>query len=194
MNNNIEAVVLAAGYSSRAEAFKLELDLGGKTVIERCIEGMAPLCSRIIVVGGYQIDKIREILGNNPQVEIVFNSRYAEGMFTSVKTGMSQTRGERIFFTPGDYPLINPEICCQLLKVDGDIIIPTFGGHKGHPVLFNGKIVRELLVENDSSNLRDFIQRRGFQTLTVADDGILIDLDTQEDYQRILERTGLTRG
>lgn len=95
---NIEAVVLAAGYSSRAEAFKLELDLGGKTVIERCVEGMLPLCSRIIVVGGYQADKIQRILQQYPQVEVVLNKRYAEGMFTSVKEGMRRIRGEKIFF------------------------------------------------------------------------------------------------
>jgi molybdenum cofactor cytidylyltransferase len=191
---NIEAVVLAAGYASRAEAFKLELDLGGKTVIERCIEGMLPFCSRIIVVGGYKIDRIQYILRQYPQVETVLNSRYAEGMFTSVKEGMRHIRGERIFFTPGDYPLISPEVCQRLIEQAGEIVIPTFGGRKGHPVLFSGKVAEELLLEEDSSNLRAFIQRKGFQTLAVDDEGILIDLDTQADYQLILERVGFTRG
>jgi molybdenum cofactor cytidylyltransferase len=186
---NIEAVVLAAGYSSRADAFKLELDINGKTVIEHCIESMIDLCSRIIVVGGYQIEKIIEILRKYPQIEVVLNSRYAEGMFTSVKEGIRHVRGDRVFFTPGDYPLISPEVCKRLLTTDGEIVIPVFGGRKGHPVLLSGHIAAELLMEDDRYNLRDFIQRKGFQTLMVEDEGILIDLDTTDDYKRIIERS-----
>ena len=96
---NIEAVVLAAGYSSRAGTFKLNLDIAGKTVIERCVEGMVDICSRIVVVGGYQIDMIVEVLQKYPKLEVVLNSRYAEGMFTSVKEGMRHVQGDRFFFT-----------------------------------------------------------------------------------------------
>ncbi|HBE80641.1 MAG TPA: molybdopterin-guanine dinucleotide biosynthesis protein A [Firmicutes bacterium] len=191
---NIEAVVLAAGYSSRAGAFKPGLDLGGKTVIERCLEGMLPLCDRVIVVGGYQIERLYQILAQYPSVEIVLNRRYVEGMFSSVKVGMSQAKAERILFTPGDHPLISQEVCRSLLRVDGDIVIPTFNGRKGHPVLLTRQIAQEILLENDDSNLRDYIQKKGYQTLAVTDEGILIDLDTKEDYQRIVERVRLTRG
>ena len=186
---NIEAVVLAAGYSSRAESFKMELDLHGKTVIERCIEGMNDLCSRIIVVGGYKIEKIQEVLGRYAKVEVVLNRRYPEGMFTSVKEGARHVRGDRFFFTPGDYPLISGEVCRRLLAMDGEIVIPVYGGKKGHPVLLSGAIAAELLREDDSYNLRDFIIRKGYQTLAVEDEGILLDLDTPQDYQRILERS-----
>jgi molybdenum cofactor cytidylyltransferase len=185
----IEAVILAAGYSSRAGAFKMELDLHGKTVIERCVEAMSPFCSRIIVVGGYKIEKLQEILKKYSYVEVIPNHRYDEGMFTSVKAGVRQVRGEKFFFSPGDYPLISREVCRKLLMQKGEIVIPIFQGHKGHPVLFSAKVADELLAMPDSSNLRDFIERRGYQTVTVNDEGILIDLDTPGDYERILERT-----
>jgi molybdenum cofactor cytidylyltransferase len=76
-----------------------------------------------------------------------------------------------------------------LLTTDGEIVIPVFGGRKGHPVLLSGHIAAELLMEDDRYNLRDFIQRKGFQTLMVEDEGILIDLDTTDDYKRIIERS-----
>jgi molybdenum cofactor cytidylyltransferase len=185
---NIEAVVLAAGYSSRAGTFKLNLDISGKTVIERCVEGMVDICSRIVVVGGYQIDQIIAVLKKYPKIEVVLNSRYAEGMFTSVKEGMRHVGGERFFFTPGDHPLINQEVCRRLLTVDGEIIVPVCGGRKGHPVLMAGHIAKELLLAEDTFNLRDFIQQKGYQALEVEDEGILMDIDTPDDYRRILER------
>ncbi len=186
----IEAVVLAAGYSSRAEAFKMELTVGGRTVIQRCIAGMYDLCARIIVVGGYRIERLEAVLQDYAKVELVCNPRYAEGMFTSVKEGARHVRGERFFFTPGDYPLISPAVCRSLLAAEGEIVIPVHGGRKGHPVLLAGELAAELVREDDSSNLRDFIQRKGYQTLEVAEPGILLDLDTQADYRRILERFG----
>ncbi len=185
---NVEGVVLAAGYSSRAGAFKPELDLGGKTVIERCVDGLAAVCSRVVVVGGFRIERIRAILEGYPGVEVVYNRDYATGMFSSVKAGTLQVRAERFFVTPGDYPLINPAVCRELLAVDGAIVIPAWGGRKGHPVLMAGSLATALVQADASDNLRDFIHRKGFQTLEVDDEGILLDIDTPEDYQRILKR------
>lgn len=185
---NIEGVVLAAGYSSRADAFKMTLDIGGKCVIERCIEGMLELCSRIVVVGGYGIERIEDALKNYSNVEVILNPHYAEGMFTSVKAGVRQIRGDRFFLTPGDYPLVNPATCRSLLSATGDMIIPTFGGRKGHPLLMAGDLAQELLKEPDSSSLRAFIQRKGYSPVEVADEGILWDIDTPEDYREVLKR------
>lgn len=185
---NVEAVVLAAGYSSRAEAFKLELEIGGKTVLERCIGGMLDLCSRIIVVSGYRIERVETLMKPYPKVAVVYNSRFDQGMFTSVKEGMRHVRGDRFFLTPGDYPLIGIEVCRSLLKIQGDIIIPTFSGRKGHPVLLAGSLAQALLEEDDTSNLRNFIRRQGYQTLEVDDEGILTDIDTPEDYRRVVAR------
>lgn len=188
MGMDIEAVVLAAGYSSRAGAFKMGLDVAGTTVIERCVAGLSEWCSRIIVVSGYRREKIDDLLRCAPKVEIVFNPHFAQGMFTSVKAGVAQVRAARFFLTPGDYPFIRPEVCRQLLQGTGEIVIPVYQGRRGHPVLMQREIVPALLVEDEGSNLRQFIHKRGFQTAAVADEGILLDIDTPQDYQRILEK------
>jgi molybdenum cofactor cytidylyltransferase len=184
----IEAVVLAAGYSSRAGAFKMGLEIGGRSVIERCIASLAEVCSRIVVVGGYQSGKLAALIRSCPRAELVINHRYAEGMFTSVKAGVKELDCDRFFLTPGDYPLVGPEVHRQLLASEGGIVIPAYHGRKGHPVLIPGEYARELLAEADTSNLRLFLQRKGFQTVAVADEGILMDVDTPEDYRRAVER------
>lgn len=185
---NIEGVVLAGGFSSRAGAFKMAWDIGGKSVIERCIEGMIDYCSRIIVVGGYRNEKIEELLSAYPKIETIFNQRYAEGMFTSVKAGVGHIRGERFFLTPGDYPLINPAVCQRLLDVDDQIVIPTFGGRKGHPILMTAHLAQELNQADDRSNLRSFINHHGYRTVEVDNEGILFDIDTPEDYRQVIGR------
>jgi molybdenum cofactor cytidylyltransferase len=164
------------------------LEIDGKSLIERSVGSMYDLCSRIVVVGGYRIERVRELLKPYQKVEVIFNRQYAQGMFRSVRVGAAQVRGDRFFLTPGDYPLITPEICQRLLKVEGEIVIPTFRGRKGHPILMAGHIAQDLLQESATSNLRNFIEQCGCQTIELDDEGVLLDLDTPEDYQAILER------
>ena len=174
----VDGVVLAAGQSRRAGVFKMALEIGEKTVIERTIEGMYEICDRIIVVGGFKIEIVREILDTCEKVEVVFNENYEAGMFTSVKTGISHVSAQKFFLTPGDYPLIGENVYRKMLGMDGDIIIPTFNSRKGHPVLMRSHLIDKILANPDSYNLRDFIVSEGFTTIEVDDDVILMDIDT----------------
>ncbi len=182
----LEAVILAAGFSSRAGTFKMELDFGGKGILERCIEGFYDICTQIYVVGGYQYEKVQRITQRYSKVQMVYNSQYIKGMFSSVKEGVRQVKAERFFFTPGDYPLINQAVCMKMLEESGEIIIPAFNGKKGHPVLMSGKLAKEIFQEAEDSNLKNFINRRGFTLVEVNDKGILMDVDTMDDYYKLL--------
>lgn len=178
----VEGIILAAGFSSRAGAYKLTLELCGKTVIERCIEGMYDACSKIIVVGGYNIKKLTPILDKYSKIRLVYNESYQSGMFSSVIKGFTHTEGDKVFMIPGDYPLVSQHVYENLLKVNKNIVIPTYEGIKGHPVLMNKRMASLLLSATDISNLREFIIKHGFKTLEVKCPGILMDIDTPEDY------------
>lgn len=180
---------MAAGYSSRAGEFKLAWSLAGKSLIERTIESMSPFCARIIVVGGHRVEEITALTRDYAQVEVVFNKDYRSGMFSSVKTGVAHLQGKRFFLLPGDHPLVAGEVYRKLLQVEADIVIPTFKGRKGHPVLIKSALADEILQEPADSNLRAFIRRRGFELVEVEDSGILVDIDTREEYERIKQRS-----
>jgi molybdenum cofactor cytidylyltransferase len=182
----IEGIVLAAGFSSRAGTYKMTLKIGEATVIEKCIEGMYDLCSRIIVVGGFKVENIFRVLGKYPKVEIVLNKNYEDGMFSSLKEGFRHVRGEAFFFTPGDYPLIGKKVYEKMAGIEGDIIIPVFKGIKGHPVLMKGFLAGELLQDSGCTSLRAFIDKKGFKAVEVQEPGILEDIDTIDDYDRLV--------
>jgi molybdenum cofactor cytidylyltransferase len=190
----IEGVILAAGFSSRTPGvFKMELILEGKTLIERTIDRMVDFCSRVIVVGGHNIERIREITNEYSNVRVVFNPHYRSGMFSSVKEGFKNVSANWFFFTPGDYPWVKKTTYQSLLDArsvypSGRIFIPVCRGRKGHPILVNRCLVDELLGEPKDSNLREFINRKGFTPVEVEDEGILTDIDTLEDYKRAKRR------
>lgn len=192
MIEDAEGIILAAGFSSRAGTFKMELPMGEKTLLERVIEGMTPVCSRIIVVAGHRADRVNRITRGYSTVEVVFNRLYEKGMFSSVQEGVRQLRGDLFFIVPGDHPFI-PPVVYQRLKEEVensnpgvDVFIPTFKGRKGHPVAMKKPMAVEILNEPQNSTLRTVIRRNKSQLVEVDHEGILWDIDTMEDYRKMI--------
>lgn len=183
---NVDGIVLAAGLSSRMGKYKMSLNLGNKTVIESCIESMYDLCFKIIVVGGYNYKIIWQILKPYKKVKIVLNPCYMEGMFSSIKLALKDVTAERFFLIPGDYPVIKKETYEKMIKCKEDIVIPIYEGKKGHPVLINSSLIDNILNDTNYKSLRDFIKYYGFTTFETKDEGILMDIDTIEDYKKVL--------
>ncbi len=82
---SVDAVILAGGYSTRAHGFKMEFDIEGKTILQRCIEGFYDSCRKIIVVTGFKYEKIEKLVKDYEKVVTVYNDNYPKGMFTSIK-------------------------------------------------------------------------------------------------------------
>ena len=183
----VEGIVLAAGLSSRAGRNKLVLDINGKTVIERCILGMYDLCSRIIVVGGNKVEDIEDILDKYPKVELVYNPNHLDGMFSSIKIGLTNIQGERFFLIPGDYPNVSKETYENMLNIDEDIVIPVYNKKRGHPLLMKSYLIKDIVKNGSYKTLREFIAEKDISFVDIDDFGILTDIDTMEDYKEILK-------
>ncbi len=185
---SVEGVILAAGTSYRAGAFKPALPIGGKPMLERCVEGMRGVCGRIIVVGGHEFERLQGLLVGIGGVECVENPLYRKGMFTSVKAGLANVRGERCFILPVDIPLVPAGVYERLLSVEAEIVVPSFQGKHGHPICCSRSVVPRILQEPDGSSLRDVAREIGVQAVPVDTEEILIDIDTPDDYERVLRR------
>lgn len=181
-----QAIVLAAGKSSRLQKFKPLLHLGNKTIIEHTVSSLYNICSDVFVVCGYRHGDIAEILSGFEKIKIILNKDYQPGMFSSVIEGVKHISSERFFIIPADMPFVKEITYKELLEVDSEIVIPSFNGKKGHPVLFSKKLIPELLNCSNVFSLKDFIAKKTFTIKEVNDSGILIDIDTEDDYKTAL--------
>lgn len=182
----VDAVILAAGYSSRVGDFKPAMDLFGKSILQRCIESMSDFCEHMIVVGGHQVEIIRELTKELPKVKVVKNEHFDLGMFSSVRRGIQEVSSDRFFIIPGDQPVVKKETFKFLLEADGDIVIPRYKGKKGHPALFDSKLATEILSWDNTEILRNYIHSKEKVLIVDVDDaGIGLDVDTLEDYEKI---------
>lgn len=186
--DDIDAVILAAGLSSRAGGFKPLFPFGGSSLIRHTIDNFRPFCHRIIVVGGHCFDELQEHLLGQSSIEVYFNPDYEQGMFSSVKWGLSQVQGRRCFLIPGDMPLISGDLLGRMLASSGDVVLPSFNRQSGHPVLLDSRLIPAILAAAPDSTLRSILQGQPRYYLETNDPGVLLDVDTPEDYQNLQQR------
>jgi CTP:molybdopterin cytidylyltransferase MocA len=189
---HLAAVVLAAGYSSRMGAFKPLAPFGSTTILERVLQTLR----------GAGVQTVRVVVGFNAHLLIpllerrgvvwVLNERFAEGMYASIQAGVGALPEDTaaFFLLPGDMPRVGETTLARLgAEWDarpGGILYPCHGGRRGHPPLIGAAYIPETLREAPAGGLRALLSRHATDArdIEVADPGILVDLDTPEDYRQ----------
>ena len=193
---DITAIILAAGYSRRMQRFKPLLNLGGQTVLERVVSLYRCAGVRDIrVVTGFRSESIRSALAEG-SVCVIHNPGHDSGMFSSVRAGVKTlAAGVGAFFVhPVDIPLVRPHTLATLIEaVDGHpapVVYPVFDDRRGHPPLINATLKDAILSHDGGGGLRALLHRfdRPALDVQVADEGVLLDLDTPDDFQRLSTR------
>jgi len=196
----ISAIVLAAGTSSRMGEPKPLLDVGGRPLLERVLTTVrGSHVEDIVVVLGHAADRVRERISLDGARTVV-NAEYAKGMSTSIRAGIraADARAEGFLIVLGDQPFVSSATLDALIAHrDGsraEILIPTFDGKRGNPVLVDRSLSAEMQSITGDQGCRAIFGRHPEHILEVPvrDPGILIDLDTPEQIARAEEalRTG----
>lgn len=190
MTATVGAILLAAGKSSRMGSCKQLLPLAGNTVIGRCIGALVSGgAAEIVVVVAEEGNGVAEAVCEYP-VRTVVNREFEGDMASSVRAGRDALTAvaKGVIVSLCDYPLVSAGTISGLVTLHGDspgsIIIPCHQGRRGHPLLFPRQILDELA---DDLILRDLVRKESNRTrcLDVDDPGVLLDMDTPEDYRRI---------
>ena len=193
----VDAVVLAGGASRRLGRPKQLADVGGKPVIVHVVESIVEsrACERIAVMLPPDPDVaqgIRQALAGR-RVTFTENGEAGSPMLHSVKLGIAAlpTPLQGILIALGDQPLVLPETIaaiCRRSRRDG-VTIPKFEGRSGHPVVIGTLILGDVLAIPAASSLKDFIDSRRslIRSISVIDNGTVMDVDTPEDLEAVRE-------
>ncbi len=178
-----EAIILAGGKSTRMGTNKMLLDYKGHPLLWHTIQSVAPFVSRVIVVTGRYDKEIKEALGNL-DVTFVYNKDYELGMFSSVLTGVKETK-EDFFVLPGDCPFIQKSTFEAILSSKEDIRYPIYHGQEGHPLYISKKYKNELLNYGLDNNLKMFRDSKKCEIINVEDKNIIMNLNDINDFANI---------
>jgi molybdenum cofactor cytidylyltransferase len=188
------AVVLAAGESKRMGVPKLLLPYRGATIIEAVLDAVTAsgADATLVVLGANRI-AIRKKIKRFP-VSVAVNMRFKEGMLSSIQRGISALprRFRAALVVLGDQPDLPPSVIDALIRAwkEGQkgIVVPVFGGRRGHPLLFDLKYRGEIDNLTPETGLRGLLAAHPDDILAVdvPDGAVLADIDTPDDYRKAI--------
>jgi molybdenum cofactor cytidylyltransferase len=191
--SGVAAVVLAAGASRRMGTPKQLLRLAGETMLARTLRNVrASAVSEIVLVLGHAAESVEKEISTEG-LKVVRNQDYQQGMGTSLRTGLAAVSGETgaALIVLADQPFVSPETLNQLIachqETKPQIVIPTYKGFRGNPVLLDRSVFAELQGLTGNVGCRAIFgnHTENIQKLAVEDIGILLDIDSPEEYQKL---------
>jgi molybdenum cofactor cytidylyltransferase len=190
----ISAILLGAGKSKRMGVDKLSLPWGRKTVLEHCFETLLrSKVEEVAVVLNLRKKGIKDLF-LRPRVKIVMNPYSKKGMSTSIRRGLRviDPYSQGILIALGDQPYLKARTINALIRAFSQrkegIILPSFQGRMGHPVIFDQKYKKELLSLKGDVGGRSIIERHpeDVRRVPVKSAGVVKDIDTWQDYKKAL--------
>lgn len=196
---SVAGLILAAGKSERMGRPKLMLDFHGKTFLEHVVEEASQSrLTEVKVVLGHNAEQVQSQFPNLKGNWIV-NPEYERGQLSSIQCGLTFFKnysldGVMLFLI--DHPFISPTLIDQLVEKFGEnrspIVIPSYDHRRGHPVIFAKSLFEELWNASPDRGASDVVRAHEKEIFYVEVDnpGVLVDIDTPEDYSRHIRPSG----
>ena len=192
----LAAVILSGGSSSRMGSPKALLTYQGKAFLDHLLEisDHLKIGVRRVVLGEHAepIAKAIDLAGD----EIVINHEWEKGQLSSIHAALRSlpagTDGMLLFLI--DHPLISSNLVDGLIddfySSHAAVVLPTYQGRRGHPVLFSAKVYRELESAPLETGARAVVWAhandvREFQTI---EEGCVLNLNDPETFARFTNR------
>src|SRR5262245_14778713 len=196
----IHALIPAGGKSTRMGRPKLALPLGDRTVLERVIAAVrgGGVDSVLVVVGPH----VPELVSLAKSADVLLLADETADMRATIEHGLRRLE-ERFqpgpdddwLLLPADHPTLDQFIVQKLVEArrqhpERSIVIPAFEGKRGHPALIAWKHVAGIRALPPGQGLNSYLRQHASETLELPVDSaeVLCDLDTPEDYERLVKR------
>jgi len=195
------AIIPAAGHSARMGRPKLALTVGDRAVLEFVIAALrGGGVEHVLAVVGPHVPELAPLAGA-AGAEVLSLPEPTPDMRTTVELGLrwleEQYRprpDDYWVLAPGDHPSFGAEVVRTLLTAAGTggktIVVPVHDGRRGHPTVIAWSHVAGIRALARDEGINNYLRTHGAETLEVpiADAGILDDLDTPADLDRLRAR------
>jgi molybdenum cofactor cytidylyltransferase len=186
------AVILAAGAAKRFGGSKLIMEYDGIPLIRRAaLTALSAGCDPVVIVVRPQ-DKLLENVVKDLPIKTVINPEWESGQSSSLRMGLEQLPSDcgSVIFLLADQPFINADLIIKLEERHrerlSDIIAPHVEGKRGNPVLFDRRLFSELQELSGDTGGRALFLKYKIDWVPWNDPSILVDIDTPEDYQKLI--------
>ncbi len=195
---SVAGILLAAGRSQRfGGETKQLLDFAGEPVIRRVAgEACRSLLGEVVVVVGHNARAVEAaVVGLD--LRSVRNSQYREGLSSSIAAGIQSIdqEAEAALFMTADQPFLSKEVINRIVsrytQTKAAIVVPSFEGQRGSPVLFQRRLFARLQALREDQGGREIVRScpELVEAVELESGQPLADMDTPADYRRLLGYT-----
>ena len=193
----LAGVVLAAGASERMGRPKALLDFRGRPFAVRILEALEALDLKArVVVLGPDAARVRPSLAPHECV-IVENPDVAGEAIKSLRAALAALepiRPSGILAWPVDLPHVRVATLERLLeahrRTGAHAVVPSFAEQRGQPVIWDQALFAELATSaaatRDGAGAVLAAHELDLITVAVDDPAVIDDLNTPEDYERLI--------
>jgi len=193
----IVGIILAAGASSRMGRPKALLPLGGETFVS-CVCRTLTVAGvdEVVVVAGAELEAVTSAVHQaGLSARIIENPRRDEGQLSSVLAGLAvadRPGVEAVVVHLVDAPLVAAGTVRAVMdafrRTHAPVVRPIMNGRHGHPVLFARSVFDELRRADPSMGAKAVVRAHEADVceVLVDDEGACRDIDTPEDYARLV--------
>lgn len=194
---SLAGVVLAGGRSARMGSPKALLDFRGQAFVVRILEALEALevKTRVVVVGP-DAPRIQPALAGH-ECLIVENTDVDGGPIASLRAALralQPLQPSGVLAWPVDLPHVRVTTIERLIETfrrdPAPAVVPTFAERRGHPVLWGAALFEELLTSEAATRhgARAVLHAHAAEIVPVAvdDPAVIDDLNTPEDYERLV--------
>ncbi len=193
---SVAGVLLAAGMSARLGQPKQLLEFQGEPLVRRVARlGLQAGLSPMIVVTGAYAAEVQRALEGMP-VEFVHNPNWISGQGSSVSLGAQKLPAETgaAVFLLVDQPFVTQAVLRRLVEEHaaslGPVIAPLVNGQRANPVLFDRVTFSDLCSLSGEAGGRAIFSRYPPRWMEWNDAGLLLDIDTPGDLERMVQYAG----
>lgn len=187
-------VILAAGSSSRLGQPKQLLDFKGSSLLNRIIsESVMFSGEAVVVVTGFEHELMAQNIAG--KVLVCHNPNWAEGMASSIEAGLKHLllafpELRSCIITVCDQPHLDAGVFRQMAveqqKSGKGIVASYYSATAGVPALFNWQYFDALLHLKGQEGARKLFTTFKDDTALVPFEKGAIDIDTIEDYNKLI--------
>lgn len=179
---------------------KLLLPWQGRPIISHLLAAWQASGVTQTVVVLHHDDQELIALCRQAEVEVVLPATPPEEMKVSIRHALERIAarwqpeaGKDVWLlAPADMPELSPAVIDRLLAEHrpdkAEILVPVCDGERGHPVLFPWETAADISQLAPHEGVNALVARRGWRAVPLADRGLLRDLDTPDDYRRLLDQ------
>jgi CTP:molybdopterin cytidylyltransferase MocA len=191
----LAAAILSGGESRRMGSPKALIPYRGTTFAGHLLDVVKhPRIGVIRVVLGASAEKIRERLQLDSAV-VVLNPDWPSGQLSSIQAAVrslpkDETAG--LVLCPVDHPIVSADLVAKLIaefdSTGKPIVLPTYRGRRGHPVIFRASLYDELLAASPEVGARQVVWAHQADVVEVPTEekGIVLNLNDPETLKHAI--------